>query len=96
MQLADQEMQDAVFLEAPVPLFLLERDGTVLRANRRAGHLLGFPPGYATGKAFTALVDLPARLAVRAHLAASRRTGAARQVRCGLLGRAGQPPCRCR
>ncbi len=96
MQLADQEMQDAIFLEAPVPLFMLERDGTVLRANRRAGHLLGFPPGYATGKAFTALVDLPARLTVRAHLAASRRTGAARQVRCGLIGRAGQPPCRCR
>jgi len=75
MQLADQEMQDAVFLEAPVPLFLLERDGTVLRASRRAGHLLGLAPGYATRKAFTALVDLPARLAVRAHLAASRRIG---------------------
>src|SRR5712692_1782112 len=78
---ANQEAQYAVFLEAPVPLFLLERDGTVLRANRRAGRLLGFPPGYATGKPFTALVDLPARAAVHAHLAASRRTGEARQIR---------------
>jgi serine phosphatase RsbU (regulator of sigma subunit)/PAS domain-containing protein len=91
-QQGDRRLLHAVFQEAPVPLFLLDRDGTVRRANRRAGHLLGFSPGYATGKPFTAFVELPARAAVQTHLAAARRTGAGRQVRCGLLGVAGPVP----
>jgi len=86
---ADQEEPRAVFEQAPVALFLLEQDGVVQRANRRAGHLLGFPAGYATGKPFTALVDLPARTAVHSQLTAAGRSGQARQIRCGLLGAAG-------
>jgi serine phosphatase RsbU (regulator of sigma subunit)/PAS domain-containing protein len=91
-QQGDRRLLHAVFQEAPVPLFLLDRDGTVRRANRRAGHLLGFSPGYATGKPFTAFVELPARAAVQTHLAAARRTGSGRQVQCGLLGVAGPVP----
>jgi len=56
------------------------------QANRRAGHLLGFPPGYATGRAFKAFVDMPARAAVSSQVAAARRAGGARQINCGLLG----------
>ena len=88
----DRRLLHAVFQEAPVPLFLLDRDGTVRRANRRAGNLLGFSPGYATGKPFAAFVELPARAAVQSQLAAARRTGKGRQVQSGLLGEAGAVP----
>jgi serine phosphatase RsbU (regulator of sigma subunit) len=75
-----------VFQHAPAALFLLEPDGTVRRANGRAGELIGAPPGYATGRALTAFVDLPSRAAVKSQLAAAARTGTARQVECRLLG----------
>ena len=88
----DRRLLHAVFQEAPVPLFLLDRDGAVRRANRRAGHLLGFSPGYATGKPFAAFVELPARAAVQTQLAAARRTGKGCRVRCSLLGAAGVVP----
>ena len=89
---ADRRLLHAMFQEAPVPLFLLDSDGTVRRANRRAGHMLGFAPGYATGKPFTAFVELPGRAAVQTQLAAARRSGKGRQVQCGLLGAAGATP----
>ena len=76
----------AVFQHAPVPLFVLEQDGTVRRANGQAGDLIGAPPGYATGKALTAFVDLPYRAAVKSQFAAAVRTGTARQVECRMLG----------
>src|SRR5579859_7968854 len=76
----------AVFQQAPAPLFVLEPDGTVRRANGRAGLLIGAPPGYATGRDLTAFVDLPSPAAVKSQLAAAVRTGTARQVECRLLG----------
>src|SRR5271154_2176194 len=79
----------AVFQHAPAPLFVLEPDGTVRRANGRAGQLIGAPPGYATGRALTAFVDLPSRATVKSQLAAAARTGTARQVECRLLGPSG-------
>src|SRR5579863_7784337 len=79
----------AVFQHAPAPLFLLEPDGTIRRANGRAGELIGAPPGYATGRALTAFVDLPSRAAVKSQLAATARTGTARQVECRLLAPGG-------
>jgi serine phosphatase RsbU (regulator of sigma subunit)/PAS domain-containing protein len=83
---AERALLRAVFQHAPTPLFLLEPDGTVRRANGRAGQLIGAPPGYATGRALTAFVDLPSRAAVKSQLAATVRTGTARQVDCRLLG----------
>src|SRR5947208_301873 len=53
--------------------------------NAAAGDLLGSGPGYATGKAFTAFIDLPSRPAAATHLAAAARKGETRQFRCGLL-----------
>ena len=83
---AERALLRAVFAHAPVPLFVLEADATVRRANGRAGDLIGAPPGYATGKALTAFVDLPSRAAVKSQLAATARTGKARLVECRLLG----------
>jgi serine phosphatase RsbU (regulator of sigma subunit)/PAS domain-containing protein len=83
---AERSLLRAVFQQAPVPLFLLEPDSTIRRANNRAGDLIGAPPGYATGKPLTAFVDLPSRAAVQSQLAAATRTGAARQADCTLLG----------
>src|SRR5580658_5781409 len=83
---AERALLRAVFQHAPSPLFLLEPDGTIRRANGRAGELIGAPPGYATGRALTAFVDLPSRATVKSQLAAAARTGTARQVECRLLG----------
>ena len=83
---AERALLRAVFQHAPVPLFVLEHDTTVRRANGRAGDLIGAPPGYTTGKALTAFVDLPFRAAVKSQLAATARTGTARRVECRLLG----------
>jgi len=78
---AERRLLRAVFQEAPVPLFLLERDGTVRRVNNRASDIIGSRPAYAAGKPFTLFVDLPSRAAVQTYLAAAARTGPARQTR---------------
>jgi serine phosphatase RsbU (regulator of sigma subunit)/PAS domain-containing protein len=83
---AERTLLRAVFQHAPVPLFVLEQDATVRRANGRAGDLIGAPPGYATGKALTAFVDLASRAAVSSQLAAAAQTGTPRQMECRLLG----------
>ena len=82
---AERRLLRAVFQDAPAPLFLLERDGTIRRANRRAADLVGSRPGYATGKLLTAFVDLRSRAAVQTQLAAALRTGKPRRVQCALL-----------
>jgi serine phosphatase RsbU (regulator of sigma subunit)/PAS domain-containing protein len=81
----ERRLLHAVFQQAPVPLFLLEQDGTIRRANNRAAALLGSPSGYATGKPLTAFVDLPFRAAVQTLLAAVARTGKPRTVGCRIL-----------
>jgi serine phosphatase RsbU (regulator of sigma subunit)/PAS domain-containing protein len=86
---AERGLLRAVFQSAPAPLFVLEPDGTVRRANGRAGELIGASPGYATGRPLTAFIDLPSRAAVQSQLAAVARTGKARRVECRLLGPAG-------
>jgi serine phosphatase RsbU (regulator of sigma subunit)/PAS domain-containing protein len=79
----------AVFQSAPSPLLVLEADGTIRRANAKAGELIGAPSGYATGKPLTAFIDLPSRAAVASQLAAAIRTGTARQADFKLLRPAG-------
>src|ERR1700677_1560547 len=89
---AERRLLRAVFQHAPVPLLVLEQDGTVRRANSAAGELIGSPPGYATGRPLTAFVDLPYRAAVQSQLAAVARTGAARRLACSILGASGTVP----
>ncbi len=86
----ERRLLRAVFQDAPAPIFLLETDGTVRRANRQAGGLLGVAPGYTTGKLFTAFVDLPGRAAMKAQLNALVRMRRPRRVRCKLQGTSGK------
>ena len=89
---AERRLLRAAFSDVPVPLFLLARDGTVVRVNKSAAELLGSKPGYATGRPFTAFVALQSRAAVETKLSAVARSGNVARVRCGLLGSAGAAP----
>jgi serine phosphatase RsbU (regulator of sigma subunit)/PAS domain-containing protein len=86
---AERRLLHAVFLQLPVPVFLLGQDRSIRRANAAAAQLLGSAPGYATGKQFTALVDGPDRASVQTQLADAFRTGQPRRLACRLLGAAG-------
>jgi serine phosphatase RsbU (regulator of sigma subunit)/PAS domain-containing protein len=81
----ERRLLHAVFQQAPVPLFLLEQDGTIRRANNKAADLLGAPSGYATGKSLSVFVDLPFRAAIQTLLAAVGRTGQPRSAGCRML-----------
>jgi PAS domain S-box-containing protein len=83
---ADRRLLRAIFSATPMPLYVVDRDGTVLRANAAASELLGADPGYATGRALPSLVEPAARAALRSKLAAAVRTGVDGHVTCGLLG----------
>ena len=85
-------MLRAAFQDTPVPLFLLTRDGAVQRVNKAAGDVIGAKPGYATGRPFTAFVNLPSRAAVNSQLTAVARTGRQRRIRCSLLAPDGLVP----
>jgi serine phosphatase RsbU (regulator of sigma subunit) len=82
---AERRLLHAVFLQLPVPVFLLGQDRTIRRANEAAARLLGSAPGYATGKPFTALVDLGDRARVQTQVANAFRTGQPRRLACRLL-----------
>jgi serine phosphatase RsbU (regulator of sigma subunit)/PAS domain-containing protein len=86
---AERRLLRTVFQHAPVPLFVLELDGKVRRANAAAGELIGASPGYATGRALPAFLDMPSRAVVQSQLAAVVRTGAARRAPCTIPGTAG-------
>jgi serine phosphatase RsbU (regulator of sigma subunit)/PAS domain-containing protein len=90
---SERRLLRAVFQDAPVPLFLLERDGTVRRVNKAAGELLDTGTGYATGKPFTTFVNLTSRAAVHTQLASTIRTGRTTRVRCELLTSGGTADC---
>ncbi|HEV2377627.1 MAG TPA: SpoIIE family protein phosphatase [Streptosporangiaceae bacterium] len=90
---AERRLLHAQFTDAPVPLLLLEPDGTVRRINRAAAALLGTGTAYGTGKPFTAFVNLASRAAVDSQLAATRRTGAPGHVRCEVLTGEGTREC---
>lgn len=76
-----------VFQDAPVSLFLLDRDAGVRRVNRQAAVLLGTSPGYVAGKPFTVFCDLPTRAALRSQLAAVVRTGRRRTAEVRFLNK---------
>jgi serine phosphatase RsbU (regulator of sigma subunit)/PAS domain-containing protein len=82
---AERRLLHAVFLQLPVPVFLLGQDRVIRRANTAAAQLLGSAPGYATGKQFTALIDTADRARVQTQLANAFRTGQARRLTCSLL-----------
>jgi serine phosphatase RsbU (regulator of sigma subunit)/PAS domain-containing protein len=86
---SERRLLHAVFAAAPLPLYVVDNDGTVLRANSAACDVLGVGPGYATGKSLTALIEPAARAALRSQLAAVARTGKSARLTCGMLASAG-------
>ena len=92
-QHSDRRLLHAAFTNTPVPLFVVDRDGIVLRANSAASALLGAGPGYATGRSLAALVEPGVRAALRSQLAAANRTGGGVRLRCGLVADNGVVPC---
>jgi serine phosphatase RsbU (regulator of sigma subunit)/PAS domain-containing protein len=90
--LADRRLLHAIFTAAPMPLYVLDRGATVLRANTAASELLGAGQGYATGKSLATLVGPAARAALRSKIAAALRTGAGARFSCDLLGSDGVVP----
>lgn len=83
----ERRVLKTVFTDAPVPLFLLDRDAGVRRVNRQAADLLGTSTGYVSGKQFTAFCDLATRAPLRSQLAAVIRTGRRCRVPVRFLGR---------
>ncbi|HSR84407.1 MAG TPA: SpoIIE family protein phosphatase [Streptosporangiaceae bacterium] len=90
---SDRRLLHAVFSGTPVPLYVVDHDGTVLRANQAACELLGVGPGYSTGKSLTALIEPRIRAALRSQLAAAARSGAVTRLRGGMLAAAGLVKC---
>jgi serine phosphatase RsbU (regulator of sigma subunit)/PAS domain-containing protein len=90
---AERRLLHAVFQQLPVPVFLLGQDRTIRRVNSAAARLLGSGPGYATGKQFTALADLPGRARLETQLAEAFRTGEPQRLTCRLLGADGLVDC---
>src|ERR1022692_4980456 len=53
---AERRLLGAMFSGAPVPLFVLDQDGTIRRVNRRAAGLLGGGGGWVGGGVFVGFV----------------------------------------
>jgi serine phosphatase RsbU (regulator of sigma subunit)/PAS domain-containing protein len=90
---AERRLLHAVFARLPVPVFLLGQDTTIRRVNSAAAELLGSGPGYATGKQFAALVDMPARARLQTLLANAFRGERPGRLTCSLLSADGLVEC---
>lgn len=84
---AERRVLRTVFHDAPVGLFLVDRNSNVRRVNRQAAALVGTSPGYAAGRPFPMFCDLPHRSALRSHFATVVRTGGRRHLEVRLLGK---------
>ncbi len=91
---SERRLLHAVFTGAPVPLYVVDHEGVVLRANLAASELLGVGTGYVTGKSLASLIVPSGRAALRSQLAAAARTGTTTRLACGMLGSAGVVRCK--
>ncbi|GIH93053.1 hypothetical protein ACFFMN_02640 [Planobispora siamensis] len=84
----EKRLLHSAFVNAPVPILLLEGEGAVIRrASLRALQLLDVSHAYAVGRPFPVFVDLKFRAALRSALAAVCRTDAVRTVRSRVIRR---------
>jgi serine phosphatase RsbU (regulator of sigma subunit) len=90
---SERRLLQAIFTEAPIPLLVVDVQGTVRRANAAACDLLGVGPGYATGKKLTAMIESAGHAPLRSQLAAVIRTGEPAAVGCSLLTGDGAVGC---
>ncbi|MFI6484640.1 SpoIIE family protein phosphatase [Nonomuraea sp. NPDC050663] len=63
----------ALLDQMPLPIFILDRNGAIVRTNRSAGQPFGRRKQQLQGKPFAILVDLPHRPVFRSHLGAVLR-----------------------
>lgn len=85
----EQAMLRQAFLDAPVPMLILEVNGVVHRVNRAAAVHFDVPPGSFTGKPLTAFIEPSCRAALHSHLVAAGRGDQMRPVNCRLAGGSG-------
>lgn len=90
---SDRRLLQAVFGQAPVPLLVVDAEGTIRRANSAACELLGVGPGYATGRTLASMIEPGGHAPLRSRLAAVRRTGTPGSAGCSLLTDAGEVEC---
>lgn len=90
---SERRLLQAVFAQAPLPLFVIDTESTVRRANAAACELLGVGPGYATGKTLSSMIEPAGQAPLRSQLAAVLRTGKPATITCGLLTAHGVLPC---
>ena len=87
---SDRRLLQAVFGQVPVPLLVVDAEGTIRRANSAACELLGVGPGYATGRTLASMIEAAGHAPLRSRLAAVRRTGTPGSTECSLLDRRGR------
>jgi serine phosphatase RsbU (regulator of sigma subunit)/PAS domain-containing protein len=90
---SERRLLQAIFGQTPLPLLVVDADGTIRRANAAACDLLGVGPGYATGRKLSSLIEAAAHAPLRSRLAAVWRTGDPASVECGLLTSGGEAGC---
>jgi serine phosphatase RsbU (regulator of sigma subunit)/PAS domain-containing protein len=89
----ERRLLHAVFTQAPVPLLVIDGEGTVRRANAAASDLLGVGQGYASGRNLTSMIISADQALVRSRLAAVMRKRADAAVSCRLLTGEGERAC---
>jgi PAS domain-containing protein len=90
---SERRLLQAIFGQTPLPLLVVDADGTIRRANAAACDVLGVGPGYATGRPLSSLIEAAGQAPLRSRLAAVRRTGTPAGVECSLLTGDGEAPC---
>lgn len=81
----EEQLLRALHQRLPLPVAVLDREGTIRRLNQSAAQLLGVGAGYATGRPLTGFVAPGDRAALRSQLAATARGDGDRSQVLGLL-----------
>ncbi|MBZ6475752.1 PAS domain-containing protein [Streptomyces griseocarneus] len=86
----EEQLLRLLFQRLPLPVALLDREGTVRRLNQEAARLLGVGAGYAAGRPLASFLRPEDRAALRTQAAAVARGDGARSTVVRLLT-AGRP-----
>ncbi|MFI9201102.1 PAS domain-containing protein [Streptomyces sp. NPDC053048] len=81
----EEQLLRALFQRLPLPVALLDHDGTVRRLNQEAARLLGVGAGYAAGRSLASFLQPPDRAALRTQTAAVARGDGDRGTTVRLL-----------
>ncbi len=81
----EEQLLRALHQRLPLPVAVLDREGTIRRLNQSAAQLLGVGAGYATGRPLAGFVAPGDRAGLRSQLAATARGDGDRSHVLGLL-----------